>query len=151
MKSHIQKKFKFRIKSFLLLEIILSLFLITLCFFPLLKTHFAIRSAEQKELLYLTLAREADLAFISLKEKIYRQSHSWEELVHGGSFTFLESELEKMPSYPLHYTLRPFKHSTKHSGTTYVLIQVIFSFALESSKQANPQFRYAVLVEGRQV
>lgn len=75
----IRKKPSIRKRSFLLLELLISLALVACCLFPMVKPHMAIHQEERKELKKMQLEMHAERAFCLLKEKLYER-HAWETL-----------------------------------------------------------------------
>lgn len=78
IKPSIQKR------SFQLFELLISLVLISLCLFPMIKTHALMRKEERKQLEQVLLEKASQDAFCLIKEKLYEnKGHSWEELMAG--------------------------------------------------------------------
>jgi hypothetical protein len=72
-----------RRRSFLLIEVLVSLTLIALCFFPLIKPLVAMRRADWSHLEKIQLQQISQLAFCRVKEKLYNQAYSWKELTEA--------------------------------------------------------------------
>lgn len=97
-----------RKRSFLLFELLLSLTLLLLCLFPLLKTHLGLAQGEGKEIAALkeVVKQEADLCL--LKTQLYERKVSWEKLIKG-------VELEG-------YSLKKIDQVYKHNGEKGILL-----------------------------
>jgi hypothetical protein len=79
-------------RSFLLFELLISLALISLCLFPLIQPHAAMRKKEKCYLEEIQLERIAQNAFCILKQKLYENSeHAWDDLVKGTAGMLEES------------------------------------------------------------
>lgn len=76
-----------RKRSFLLFELMVSLALIALCLFPLIKTLAGVRQSEMKEMVEMQLWNHSQHAFCQIKERIFEQEYTWKELVNGVSGT----------------------------------------------------------------
>jgi hypothetical protein len=74
-----------RKKSFLLFELLISLALIVLCLFPLVKPYAYMQKGEKHALIEMQLACLAQQAFCYLKEDLYNHRLSWDSLVAGTS------------------------------------------------------------------
>lgn len=98
-----------RKRSFLLFELLLSLSLLLLCLFPLLKTHIGLTKGAGKEIAALKEALKQEEDFCQLKTKLYEHKVSWEELMQG---TKLEG-----------YTLKRVDHVHKHDGEKGILLK----------------------------
>lgn len=69
-------------RSFLLFELLISLALIVLCFFPLIKPHASMRKANIEQLEHMQLERAAQEAFCYIKEQLYENKLRWKDLIH---------------------------------------------------------------------
>ncbi len=67
-------------RSYILIEILISLAFVTMCAVPLLLPHFVILRAEIKTLEELQLERLADVAFAEVKQMLFENKISWEEI-----------------------------------------------------------------------
>lgn len=77
-----------RKRSFLLFEILISMALILLCFFPMIKPHAAMCRAERKYLEEIRLEQLSQIAFCQIKERLYEtRSHTWQDLLGEASGT----------------------------------------------------------------
>lgn len=93
MKTKHPKKRPIR-KSYLLLEVLISLALVTLCLLPLLKPLVAIQSHESlKEREYI-LERKAKIELNKLKVKLYENQIPWETLEKGNEMIFVEERYD---------------------------------------------------------
>ncbi len=109
-----------RKRSFLLFELLVSMALITLCLFPLVKPLAAMRRADRSYLENIQLERAAQNAFCLIKAKLYENKfHSWNQLGSSTSgelpdpFHIVMSK-DLYRTYHCSYTIkRPFKDSKK--------------------------------------
>lgn len=92
-----------RKRSYLLLEIFLSLTLIVLCFFPLIKPHTAIKKADLALITKLKSHRQFNNAYVQLLEKLYNHKYSWKQLREGFSDKL---EIGSFTITPLHETTK---------------------------------------------
>lgn len=74
-----------RKRSFLLLELLISLALVACCLFPLIKPHVFIHKKEREALEKMQLEMQAERAFCELKRQLYEQKISWKQLAKGVS------------------------------------------------------------------
>ena len=89
-----------RKRSYLLLEIVISLMLITLCLFPLVKPHLAMRQSHAlhlKEMKSLPLFQNV---FCKIKRMLYEQQLTWKELTAGveGEIDHVAYSISKLDS-----------------------------------------------------
>lgn len=87
-----------RKRSYLLLEIVLSLFLISICLFPLIRPHLAIEKSRAKQIKEVSAYAPFQNAFCLLKENLYEQKISWKQLNagHNGNFGPIHYEINKI-------------------------------------------------------
>lgn len=132
-----------RKRSFLLFELLISLTLITMCFFPLIKSHFFVRLASLNQLKEMQLERGAQAAFCELKTKLYEKKHSWKQLLDQEAsgelspFTAYTGK-NKCLSYSCRYTisLPPFPIANKPTQNKIgLVICVDFVFTHPQSKE----------------
>jgi hypothetical protein len=69
-------------RSFLLLELIIALLLITLCVLPFVSIPSGVQREEMLFLQRLELQRLSDRTCASIKERIYTKEITWEQLSH---------------------------------------------------------------------
>lgn len=74
-----------RKRSFLLLEIVISLFLIVLCLFPLVRTHTSIRVSQAKQHHQMKCDPLFQNMFCNIKQCLYERNYSWDQLKKGVS------------------------------------------------------------------
>lgn len=67
-------------RTFLLVEVLIALFLVTLCIVPLVREPIIMFTNEWKELEMLELERIADWTFSELKEKFLKNEIPWEKI-----------------------------------------------------------------------
>lgn len=114
----------------LFLELLVSLFLIALCLFPLLKPHFSMQkvlSASDKKVEYDRLAK---LATVELKTWLYEHRYSWDQLRKGvkGSLT-LGHEVDSPEAV---FELKSLRHySLRNEQGHFLLMQLNISFEKE--------------------
>ena len=78
------RKQAIRKRSFLLFELLISLTLIALCLFPLIKPHVAMRKSQLENLISMQLEQVNQEAFCLFKEELYQnKGPSWENLYKG--------------------------------------------------------------------
>lgn len=83
MSKQLLNQLSIRKRSFLLVELLVSLTLIVLCLFPLLKPLAAMRKNDQKYLRKIQLDQAYQVAYGEVKTKLYAHEHSWEDLKRG--------------------------------------------------------------------
>jgi len=103
------RKRPIRRKSYLLLEVLISLGLVLLCLFPLVKPLVHIRLQTTLALEETRLERLASLAFIEVKQRLYEHQYSWDELRKG-----IEDELS-----PITLTIKDTKTGNEQSKTIH--------------------------------
>lgn len=82
MRQYSKTKRSIRKRSFLLFELLISLALIVLCLFPLVKSQALMRREERKNLEQMQSEQLAQVAFCKLKEDLYEnKAHTWDELM----------------------------------------------------------------------
>jgi hypothetical protein len=69
---------KFQKKNFLLIEILVAITLIALCSFTLMENPIRFFSHEIKTLEKIEFERIADLSFLEIKERLYKNEISWD-------------------------------------------------------------------------
>lgn len=134
-------------RSFLLLELLISLALIALCFFPLIKPHTLMRKADISYLEEIQLERVAQAAFCHIKERLYENRvHQWENLCRQDEgkldepfFISLETAGEKQLT--CHYTTQCLDKVNKRSQNKMgLLIEISMHFSPTLTKK-NPYVR----------
>lgn len=73
-------------RTYLLLEMLIAIGLVTSCLIPLLRPHFVIHTEEAKSILRYQKTRLLNNAFVTLKQKIYEEEIPWDELKHKEGF-----------------------------------------------------------------
>lgn len=105
-------------RSFLLFELLVSMALISLCLFPLMKPLAAMRCADRCYLEDIQLEMAAQNAFCRIKENLFESSYNWNQLSSPVSgelppFTIVISK-NKKGTYQCSYTIKsPYKDVTK--------------------------------------
>ena len=69
--------------SFLVLELVIALFLIVTCLFPLLKPNLQLYRLEQKRMKEWEGFSEDSLLFAKIKQDLFEAKFSWSELKQG--------------------------------------------------------------------
>ncbi len=140
-------KHPIRKRSYLLLEIVISLMLITLCLFPLIKPHLAIKKSHA---FYLKEIKSYPLfqnAFCEIKEKLYAQEFSWKDLIAGVEGEIDPNNLKDrlgIDLTPIKYTIKEVKSCKKPSlGGRGLLINVKLS--IDKMEQVHTLFIEEVL------
>ena len=72
-----------RKRCFLLLEVVVSLTLLSLCLFPLIKPLVFLHRAEAKRFANVEHYRKDQNELCSIKEKLFEHVYSWERLKEG--------------------------------------------------------------------
>ena len=120
-----------RKRSYLLLEIVISLMLIIFCLFPLIKPHLAIKKSHA---LYLKEIENVSLfqnAFCTIKEKLYAQRFSWKDLTAGVEGTLDESAVR--------YRIKAIKSCKKPSLSGHGLL-INVKLSLDTMEQVHTLF-----------
>lgn len=125
-------------RSFLLFELLVSLALVLLCFFPLVRSHTAMRKNDIRHLEEIQLERVAQAAFCHIKTRLYQANvHPWGDLFEQACGEVEEEEHEfsictgknKTKTFTCHYTIdfldKVNKSSQKKVG---VVIQITMHF-----------------------
>lgn len=143
-----------KIRAFLLLELIIGLLLLTLCLLPFVRIPSAAMREELLVIQRLEMQHMADRIAAWVKERIYSQEITWEQIAHtkqkpyvfGESTVFLPvKELAKQ-----RYTQKCFLYSTLKKGQNneeYRLVTVNVQFAGVSQKKKSMRFSYQILVK----
>lgn len=76
----INKKRSIQKRSFLLIELLISLALVACCLFPLIKPHVSIHKSERKALEQMQIEMHVERAFCLLKQYLYEQKITWKQL-----------------------------------------------------------------------
>ena len=141
-------------RSFLLFEVLISLALITLCLFPLLKPHIGIQKKQKERLEKIQLERFSKAAFCKVKEKLCEnKTWSWHLLLKGVS-----GELDipanvylggKEPlAYQTSYHIQKMDNSTKKDGA--LVLQVDIYFTSRKQHKIGP-FSHTFFVQGEKI
>jgi hypothetical protein len=132
-----------RKRSFLLFELLVSLALVLLCLFPLIKPHASMRKAASKQMEQMQMQRVAQTAFCTLKQMLYEnKEHTWGDLMHGTEgklaelFTIFTGE-KITKTLSCNYTIKQIDHSdkTKKSG-------LVIEIALNFTPCTNDEYLY---------
>lgn len=140
MKKTMSVMFPTQKRSFLLFELLVSLTLIVLCLFPLIKPHTSIRKEEQAFLYEMQLERLAQEAFCILKEDLYNNKLSWNSLRKGCSGTLdhefsLTTGAKKIKHVSCNYIIQVIDHCEKKSNKNGLLLAVDLEFQLNDGLQ----------------
>ena len=144
MRHHIRKK------SFHLLELLVALMLVAICFYPLLKPHVSICKIEYERLEKMELQRISREAFVMFKEKLYENKiFSWKELNNQGELVYDSEPIKVTTSegkeyFPTFILKKRERSTEKSKGISYLLCHVTVGFP--NKKQ--PRFEYGLLIRG---
>lgn len=106
-----------RKRSFLLIELIISLFLITLCLFPLFKPFLNMQRFEMQKRKEIAAFREDRERFCKAKEDLFEHKYSWKELQKGIScedYMLIPQEITKRDSLGKQGILLRVKTNSEH-------------------------------------
>jgi len=109
-----KRKPPIRKRSFLLFELLISLSLLTLCLYPLIKSQFEVQRGHLKELKKLEREQIVNLRFSKLKEAMFEQIFPWNSLLEGTSYTLPTGE---------EIALIALENTKKKSGTKGALVE----------------------------
>ena len=73
-------RLKKQIRSFLLLEMMIAIFLVTVSISPFLKSTFTYFRSELKQLELIEAQRIAELSFFEIKQKLYQNEIAWDDI-----------------------------------------------------------------------
>lgn len=147
------RKFTFRKpiirkRSFLLLELLLSLALIALCLFPLLKPQAAMRKADMANLEEMQWERVAQAAFCKVKVMLYENQIPWSALKKGVSGELDDGfTLERKGNYSCRYTIRKLDSSYKKNQTVGLVVEIDLNFTPHPLNKKEPHFQRTLYLE----
>jgi len=144
-------------KTFLLLEILIGIFIVSLCLIPLIQSPILVYRAEMKQLEEIEGERLADWTFSEIKEKLLKNEIPWEKLpspeMKSGPFS-LPSKLIHIlggkgktieRSFTLYCSKKGEKEGLQNETYKFLRIKVDFSPRL-SGKKRNKGYSYWVNV-----
>lgn len=119
-----------RKRSFLLFELLVSLTLIVLCIFPLIKPHVFMRKADWRNLEEIQLERVAQEAFCLLKQELYENKEtSWNALHKGFQGKLSEKLTSRLGKiYTCNYEIKKIESTTKQSTKSGLVVEVLLHF-----------------------
>lgn len=129
-----------RKRSFLLFELLISLALLMLCLFPLIKPHLGIHKVQVVNLEKMQGEQKAYNMFCRLKERLYENRHSWKELMEGTEGT-IEKEGEVC-----RYVITQLDYAYKQNSPNSALV---LDIALYFPNQENP-YSHTLYVERKE-
>ncbi len=139
-----------RKKCILLLEMLIALMLVVLCFYPLLKPHIKTYGLELNRLEEMELGRLSRATYVDLKKKLYeKDGFSWKTLCKP-----IEEEFDPVTT-SLEHTYKQTNKITeldrcnkKKAGIIYLLLKIEILFERNSKEFAFP---YTLLIKGESV
>ena len=139
-------------RSFLLFELLLSLALLTLCLFPLLKPHITINRDQREKLERIQLERISKGAFCEIKERLHTQEWSWQHLLKGISGELSESPpvysgQKRFHKYQPRYSLKKIDHSTTQNGALLLEAKIYFP-SINGKRDIGP-FSHIFFLKGK--
>lgn len=145
-----------RKRSFLLFELLISLALIVLCLFPMIKPHAQMRKAQIKQLEEMQMQRIVQEAFCVLKQKLYEnKEHTFSELMVDAKGTLdktftLSIGADKTKELNCLYVLKHREHFDKRSqNKTGLTLDVELTFTPES--HPNQVYKRTLYLEGYKI
>lgn len=130
-----------RKRPFLLLEILISLLLVSLCLFPLLAPHIQMRKADYHFLEKMRFTTLSQNAFCLLKIKLHELQIDWKSLQKG-----VYRELEGVSEEELcFFELKQLDECTKKNKGSLLVLKADFFFK-KNAKVWGP-FSYTLCVE----
>lgn len=135
-------------RSFLLLELLISFALLTLCLFPLVKPHLAIYTSEKTQLKKMQLAAHAETAFCRIKEILHDgKTYSWVDLHRRIEGTLpdcsIQISADKKATYTCRYVLEKLDES-HHGSVKALLLDVSLFF---KCNQEESSFSHTLYLE----
>lgn len=136
-----------RKKCILLLEMLIALMLVVLCFYPLLKPHFKTYSLELRQLEEMELGRLSRISYVDLKEQLYeKKNFSWKTLCKP-----IEGEMKSVTTslghtYRHKYAISELDRcNKKKAGIVYLLLKIDVLFERNNEEFTFP---YTLLIKG---
>lgn len=144
-----------RKRSFLLFELLVSMALITLCLFPLMRPLAAMRLADRSYLEDIQLEVAAQNAFCCIKEKLFENSRIWEQLASGisgelSSFDIVTSKDSHRTYHCSYTTTRPFKDAKKLKLQRAGRV-ITIAISLKTPSQKDPHLFHRTLYLEKQI
>jgi hypothetical protein len=150
-----------KMRSFLLLELIIGLLLLTLCLLPFIRIPSAAMREELLIIQRLEMQHMADRVVAWVKERIYTQQISWEQIAHtkqkpyvfGEDTVFLPvKELAKqryMQKCVLYSTLKKGQNNEEYRLVTVTVqfTRIPRALTFFSQKKKSMRFSYQILVK----
>jgi len=140
------KIYSFRKKSFLLAEILLTLFLIAVCALPLVKGPIIIFRKELQSIEQIERQRLANLAFFNIKKKLYKKEIPWKELEkEGGKIRryLYDEDLSiahlKKKKIKIHYRIYPILPKIEPEKSSHRLLEIPIYF--DKAKQTDIKYQ----------
>lgn len=140
-------------KTFLLLEILIAILIISICLVPLIQTPMQSYRAEIRILEEMEGERLADWTFSEIKEKLFKNEISWEKLPKPGakagpfslSATFIQIPGCASKKIARSFTLKCWKKEReRRKGEIYHMLRVEIDFQPRLS--FNKGYTYHILV-----
>ena len=83
-------------RNYLLVEILLAIFIISLCVLPIVKTPIVVYSKIQQNLQKIEYERLCDLAYFTIKNDLYQQKIPWDNLLDK-NIVYMEDFSKELP------------------------------------------------------
>lgn len=153
MKRHlIHKKSKFlrRSRPYLLLEVLLGLALIALCFLPLVKPHVQIAQAQKAFIEKMQFDELAQNYFLGIKQQLFEGvNYSWKDLIKGckgicpNQYALYYSKGHSAACY-CDYTIEVDDTYNKTTDVDYLLLNI--HLRLKTNNVQGPNYKFSQLV-----
>lgn len=139
--------------SYLLLETIIALFLITICLLPIAQNPIFFLKSQIISLEKMDLERIADLSFSEIKEKLYKNEIPFDEIIKNeekSKLYNLKDEYILLDKFPQKQVLRNFKicqvkDKKGPGGAKYKLCRV--NVFLEMPKKQKQEYIYSLFIQ----
>lgn len=134
-----------------LLEVLIALFIISMCAVPLLAPHFRMFIHQRRFVDKIELDRAVSLFYGQIVEKLHQNQISWRELTGGQVFLLSKEQIKELigKSLPFEgsyrFTVDKYKEAEKGGFSVY-LIKLVMTFISESTKEKPLVYSYNILV-----
>ena len=154
MPTQISKRRTTQKRSFLLFELLISLALIALCLFPLIKPHAAMRKGQLDHLIEMQLEQVNQAAFCTFKKMLYEnRGPAWKQLqkeTRGTlekTFYIYTGKKSAIPITCVYKTERLDSTTKKKTSTKALVIDVQLIFTMPQHKERT--FSHTLYLEQR--
>jgi hypothetical protein len=142
-------------RSFLLLEILIALFLLSLCLFPIARNPIFFLKSQLKIIDEIHCQRIADLTFCKIKEKLYQNEICWDSLIKNKSnskiYSDLKDELVEVDNFYKKEIKRSYKISIKNQkkgqGNYLYRILNVEIYLLPKNQKKSFIYNYNIFVQ----